>query len=80
VLARRIARAHGFQRTGKRIQDRVEQLAAEFATTQEDVNNFYWPAHATPGGHLKHCRSNGNKDFRPGAVSDQRSNDGWMSV
>jgi very-short-patch-repair endonuclease len=43
VLARRIARAHGWQRTGARIHDRVEKLAAKaHRTTEEDVGTFYW--------------------------------------
>jgi very-short-patch-repair endonuclease len=51
VLARRIARAHGFARTGARIQERVEQRAAgEFACTEEEgVGTFYWPKHIEPG-------------------------------
>lgn len=44
VLARRIARAHGFQRTGSRIQDRVEQIARRlFDVTEEAGGTFYWP-------------------------------------
>ena len=44
VLARRIARAHGFQRTGSRIQDRVEQIARRlFGATEEAGGTFYWP-------------------------------------
>ena len=43
VLSRRIARAHGWQRTGSRIQQRVEALAAKaHRTTEEDVGTFYW--------------------------------------
>jgi hypothetical protein len=43
VLARRIARAHGWQRTGSRIQERVEYIAAKvYQTTEEDVGTFYW--------------------------------------
>lgn len=43
VLARRIARAHGWQRTGARIQERVEKLARNARqTTEEDVGTFYW--------------------------------------
>lgn len=43
VLARRIARAHGWQRTGSRIQERVDSLAAKFHhATQEEVGTFYW--------------------------------------
>lgn len=51
VLARKIARAHGFARTGARIQERVEQRAADlFASTEEDgVGTFYWPKHMEPG-------------------------------
>lgn len=43
VLARRIARAHGWQRTGSRIQERIEALADKtHQTTKEDVGAFYW--------------------------------------
>lgn len=43
VLARRIARAHGWQRTGSRIQERVDDLAAKtHQATQEEVGTFYW--------------------------------------
>lgn len=51
VLARKIARAHGFARTGARIQERIEQRAAlEFASTEEHgVGTFYWPKHMEPG-------------------------------
>jgi len=53
VLARRIARAHGWQRTGSRIRERVEALAArQFKTTKEDVGTFYWPAGRTPDGSI----------------------------
>lgn len=50
VLARRIARSHGFQRTGSRIQERVEQLAQKrFASTEEAAGAFYWPDVVIPG-------------------------------
>lgn len=43
VLARRIARAHGWQRTGARIQERVSTLARSFVTsTDEDIGVFFW--------------------------------------
>ncbi|OGS93571.1 MAG: DNA helicase [Gallionellales bacterium GWA2_59_43] len=43
VLARRIARAHGWQRTGSRIQERVDALAAKsHHVTREEVGIFYW--------------------------------------
>jgi hypothetical protein len=44
VLARRIARAHGWQRTGAKIQQRIDALASRsFETTKESVGTFYWP-------------------------------------
>lgn len=44
VLARRIARAHGFQRTGSRIQDRVEHIARQrYGSTEEASGSYYWP-------------------------------------
>jgi very-short-patch-repair endonuclease len=49
VLARRIARAHGFQRTGNRIQERVEQIARRlFKTSEEAGGTFYWPREVEP--------------------------------
>jgi very-short-patch-repair endonuclease len=53
VLARRIARAHGFQRTGNRIQERVENLARQrFGNTEEAAGSFYWPDGMTPGAEV----------------------------
>ena len=50
VLARRIARAHGFQRTGSRIQERVENIARQcVGSTEEAAGTFYWPDGVTPG-------------------------------
>ena len=49
LLARRIARAHGWLRTGGRIRERVFQIArACYRTTDEDVGTFYWPKHLDP--------------------------------
>ena len=49
ALSRRIARAHGWQRTGSRIQERVEALAATaIRTIEEDVGTFYWAATRGP--------------------------------
>ncbi|WP_241771426.1 DUF3320 domain-containing protein [Xanthomonas arboricola] len=49
LLARRIARAHGWLRTGGRIRERVFQLArARYRTTDEEVGTFYWPEHRDP--------------------------------
>ena len=53
VLARRIARVHGFQRTGSRIQDRVGQIARRhFKTTEEAGGTFYWPREMEPCSEL----------------------------
>ncbi len=49
LLARRIARAHGWLRTGTRIRERVFQIArARYRTTNEEVGTFYWPEHLDP--------------------------------
>ena len=43
VLARRITRAHGWQRTGSRIQERIDSFATKtHHMTREDVGTFYW--------------------------------------
>lgn len=54
VLARRVARIHGFARTGSRIQERIESLAAaDYLTSEEDgVGTFFWPRHIQPGEHV----------------------------
>lgn len=44
VLVRRMAREHGFLRSGRQIRDRVIQAAdGQRNCTQEEVGNFYWP-------------------------------------
>lgn len=47
ALARRIARAHGWVRTGSRIRDRVDQIArARFRSHEEEQTGvFFWPTH-----------------------------------
>ena len=43
VLSRRIARAHGWQRTAARIHERVVSLASRHLhSTQEDIGVFFW--------------------------------------
>ena len=43
-LARRMARMHGFQRTGSRIQERVEQMAQQVCSVTEGAGGcFYGP-------------------------------------
>ena len=49
VLARRIARVHGFQRTGSRILERIERVAQQlFKATEEAGGTFYWPRELDP--------------------------------
>ena len=44
ALARRIARAHGWLRTGSRIRQRVTQVAIQdHRSSNEDVGTFFWP-------------------------------------
>lgn len=44
VLARRIARAHGWSRTGAQIKGRVMAIAEQVSRlTHEDVGVFFWP-------------------------------------
>jgi hypothetical protein len=67
ALARRISRAHGWQRTGSRIQERVEEVAKRlFKITEEDVGTFYWPERLPPGSAVT---------FRPPGPDAQRSMD-----
>jgi very-short-patch-repair endonuclease len=48
VLARRIARAHGWMRTGARILNRVVELTVKhFETETESVGLFIWPKRLT---------------------------------
>jgi len=43
VLAKRIARAHGWARTGKQIRDRVFHIAEKkYLITTEEVGRFFW--------------------------------------
>ena len=61
VLARRIARAHGWQRTGARIQERVTAIAAKvLKATEEDVGTFFWHSSRGPEEPV-HFRSGGEE-------------------
>ena len=42
VLAREVARAHGFARTGNRIKERVLELLPNVTSTDEPVGRFLW--------------------------------------
>jgi very-short-patch-repair endonuclease len=58
VLARRIARAHGWQRTGGRIQERVCDIAQrQHSETREDVGVFFWFGPSGPGAVLQWRRA-----------------------
>ena len=66
VLARRIARAHGFQRTGSRIQERVETIAKRlFDTTEEASGTFYWPRGVESGSAVAFRWSADDDSTRP---------------
>lgn len=67
VLARRIARAHNWSRTGSRIQDRVVRLAeSRFVAQKEDVGTFFWPKGSDGSEAIA---------FRPSALGNARSVD-----
>lgn len=47
ILVRRIAQHHGFKRAGRRIRDRIIEIALQYrAHTVEDVGRFFWPTSA----------------------------------
>ncbi len=67
VLARHISRAHGWQRTGRRIMERVEEVARKHCrSSEEEVGTFYWPEHLVPRSSVP---------WRPPAHDQQRAID-----
>jgi very-short-patch-repair endonuclease len=46
ALAREVAKAHGFARTGNRIKQRVLELLPDVTATEEPVGRFLWPGSA----------------------------------
>ena len=66
ILARRIARAHGWVRTGSKIRERVSLMAqSTHRKTSEDVGEFYWPSHLTDSSTVV-CRRPGDEaSIRP---------------
>lgn len=65
VLCRRIARAHGWTRTGPKIMDRLLTLAYEVCHgAQEDDHRFFWPSTVEPSSWQRFRRSVG-KEPRP---------------
>ena len=58
VVARRIARAHGWARTGGRIQERVSTIAAKLCrSTEEEVGVFFWPPGRDPEEEIQFRRA-----------------------
>jgi hypothetical protein len=66
ILARRIARAHGWVRTGSKIRERVSSMAkSTHRTTIDDVGEFYWPSHIGDSSAIV-CRRPGDEaSIRP---------------
>ncbi|WP_197452848.1 DUF3320 domain-containing protein [Rosistilla oblonga] len=64
LVAKRIARAHGFARTGAKIKLRVLETVPELTTTRESVGDFLWPDAAVPD----------SLPFRKAFHSDDRRN------
>jgi hypothetical protein len=49
ILARRIARLHGFRRTSARIRERIDKLVEKnYPRTHENKYQFYWPKDTSP--------------------------------
>lgn len=67
ALARRIARAHGWVRTGSRIRDRVDQIArARFRSHEEEqAGTFFWPAHLDSDANVVFRRPGDDDATRP---------------
>ncbi|SCV00024.1 DNA helicase related protein (fragment) [Cupriavidus necator] len=67
VLARRVARAHGWSRTSARMHDRVVRLAeSHFVAMNEEVGKFLWP---------KGSSGTADIDFRRSPLGNARSVD-----
>jgi len=62
VVAQRIARAHGWLRTGSRIRDKIERHLRPFDFTHDSAGRFLWPK----GGIVK------TVNYRPPATEDHR--------
>lgn len=66
VLARRIARAHGWARTGARIRDRITRLAnLRCGASQEGDSTFYWPSGLSQTQALAFRRPANDEQIRP---------------
>ncbi len=49
VLAERVAKCHGFQRTGRNIRERILGVLPWTIVTKESVGRFLWPTHVPAG-------------------------------
>lgn len=67
ALARRIARAHGWVRTGSRIRDRVDQIArARFRSHEEEhAGTFFWSTHLDSDTNVVFRRPGDDDAIRP---------------
>ncbi|MBV7510026.1 DUF3320 domain-containing protein [Pseudomonas sp. PDM25] len=66
ILARRIARAHGWVRTGSKIRERVSAMAqSTHRMTIDDVGEFYWPSHITDASAVVCRRPEDEASIRP---------------
>lgn len=62
VLVQKIARAHGFGRSGAAIRNRVLQLLADVTATEEATGRFLWAgAQPQPVVPFRHPRSRGDR-------------------
>lgn len=65
ILAQRIARAHGWVRTGARILARVTEIAGrDHRLTLEADSAFYWPSHYETDGQVRFRRPDDADSFR----------------
>lgn len=64
VLAQRIARAHGFSRTGARIREHILSLLDGVATTEEGAGRFVWSTDS-PGAVIEYRHPATEEDRRP---------------
>ncbi len=65
ILAQRIARAHGWVRTGARILARVTEIAGrDHRLTLEADSAFYWPSHYETDEQVRFRRPDDADSFR----------------
>ncbi len=67
IVVRRIARAHGFARTGNRIKDRITDLLDGTTTTQDENRAVFWN-NTTPPKSIPYRHAKANQERR--AIDD----------